>query len=91
MAKILERINGHCYPIATIGLVLTAIGIGVAILIVALDTREEIGMIKEQSRNNAVNITMTELRFNDRISYLDIYGCKTSQNNAKSLAVIGAK
>ena len=89
--KVLEKINGHGYPIMTIGLVLTAIGIGVAILVVALDTREKIGKIEMLGVANMRNITKAERNMKEETSRIEMGGCRPANENAVKIARLGAK
>ncbi len=91
MAKILQKLNGSKKYIAIISLSIATSLMVLKILMVVIAASATIAEIKAYQVSEIYRVTEMKLDFKSKISYLDIYGCKPSQNNTKNIAVLGAK
>lgn len=84
-------INGNKKYIAIIGLLVATFLAVLKILTVVLAVGVTIGEVKAHQVNTMHRVTEMKLDYGEKISYLDVYGCKPSQNNTKNIAILGAK
>ncbi len=83
--------NGSKKYIAIIGLLVATLLTAIKILTVVLAAGVAIGEVKAHQVNTIHRVSEMKLDYEGKINYLDLYGCKPSQNNTKNIAVIGAK
>lgn len=85
--KIANALNGYKKALVSVAI----ITLQITIIIIASKISGTVNRIATQTANNAHRIEAIKLDFDDKLSYLDMNGCKVATDNAKALAVMRAK